>query len=61
MFPDLDAANQRLVETQSRVRRALGTVAVSRKRLEMQIRRLEQEVWGRAAGAARGWRPAATA
>jgi phage shock protein A len=46
VFPDLDAANQRLVETQRRVRRALGTVVTSRKRLEIEIRRLEQEAWG---------------
>jgi phage shock protein A len=46
VFPDLDAANQRLIETQRRVHRALGTVATSRKRLEIEIRRLEQEVCG---------------
>ncbi len=41
VFPDLDAASQRLVEAQRRVHRALGTVATSRKRLELEIRRLE--------------------
>jgi phage shock protein A len=44
VFPDPDAAYQRQVETQTRVRRAVATVATSRKRLQVVIRRLEQEV-----------------
>lgn len=46
VFSELEAANQRLVETQRRVHRALGTVATSRRRLELEIRRLEQQVPG---------------
>jgi phage shock protein A len=44
VFPDLDAAHLRQVETQMRVRRAGATVATSRKRLQLEIERLEQEI-----------------
>ncbi|HET9079281.1 MAG TPA: hypothetical protein VFO01_02015 [Trebonia sp.] len=44
VFPDLDAAYQRQVETQMHVRRAIALVATSRKRLQLEIERLEQEV-----------------
>lgn len=44
VFPDLDAAYQRQVETLTHVRRAIATVATSRKRLQLEIERLEQEV-----------------
>lgn len=44
VFPDLDAAYERQLETLARVRRAVATVATSRKRLELQVGQLEQEV-----------------
>ena len=43
MFPDLDAAYQRQIETQTHVRRAVALVATSRKRLQLEIERLERE------------------
>jgi phage shock protein A len=44
VFPDLDAAYRRQLETQTRVRRAVATVATSRKRLQVEIGRLEQGI-----------------
>jgi phage shock protein A len=43
VFPDLDAAYKQQIETQAHVRRAVATVATSRKRLQLEIERLEQE------------------
>jgi phage shock protein A len=43
-LPGLDAAYQRHRLTLSRVRRAVATVATSRKRLELQVRQLELQV-----------------
>ena len=43
MFPDLDAAYQRQLETQMHVRKTVALVATSRKRLQLEIERLEQE------------------
>jgi phage shock protein A len=43
VFPDLDAAYQRQVETQTNVRRAVALVATARKRLQLEIERVEQE------------------
>jgi phage shock protein A len=44
VFPDLDAAHERQLETLARVRRAVATVATSRKRLDRQVGQLEREV-----------------
>ena len=44
MFPDLDPAYQRQLETQAHVRRAVASVATSRMRLQLEIERLEQEI-----------------
>lgn len=44
VFPDVDAAYERLLETFQRVRKAVATIATSRKRLEREIGQLEQEV-----------------
>jgi phage shock protein A len=46
VFPDLEAAFQRQVETLTHVRRAIATVATSRMRLQLEIERLEQEAGG---------------
>jgi phage shock protein A len=43
MFPDLDAAYQRLLETQMDERKAVALLATSRKRLQLEIEELEQE------------------
>ncbi|MBV9093929.1 MAG: hypothetical protein JO132_08650 [Streptosporangiaceae bacterium] len=43
-LPGLDAAYQQLLVTLSRVRRAVADVATTRKRLELQIGQLEQEL-----------------
>ena len=45
MFPDLDAAYRRQLETLARVRRAVATVATSRKKLELRLGQLEREAW----------------
>ncbi len=42
--PDLDGAYQRQLERQMRMRRAVADVATARKRLELQIGQLEQQV-----------------
>lgn len=43
MFPDLDAAYRRQLETLARVRRAVAVVATSRKRHESRLAELELE------------------
>jgi hypothetical protein len=43
MFPDLDAAYRRQLETMSRVRRAIAAVATSRKKLELRLDQLAHE------------------
>jgi len=43
MFPDLDAAYRRQLETQARVRHAVAVVATPRKRLEKRLDQLERE------------------
>lgn len=43
VFPDLDAAYRRQLETLARVRRAVSVVATSRKRLELRLAELERE------------------
>lgn len=43
MFPDLDAAYRRQLETLARVRRAVADVATSRKRHESRLAELELE------------------
>jgi hypothetical protein len=45
MFPDLDAADQRLAEMQKRVRRAVAVAATSRKKLELELGSLGIELW----------------
>ena len=42
--PDLDTAYERQLEMLTRVRRAVATVATSRKRLELQANQLEQQI-----------------
>jgi phage shock protein A len=42
--PDLDAAYERQLEMLTRVRRAVADVATSRKRLELEASRLEQQI-----------------
>ena len=42
--PDLDAAYERQLEMLTRMRRAVASVAMSRKRLEMQAAQLEQQI-----------------
>jgi hypothetical protein len=42
--PDLDTAYERQLETLTRVRRAVATVATSRKRLELQATQLGQQI-----------------
>jgi phage shock protein A len=42
--PDLDTAYERQLEMLTRVRRAVATVATSRKRLELQATQLEQQI-----------------
>jgi phage shock protein A len=43
MFPDLDAAYERQLEAMARVRRAVATVATSRKKLELRLEEIQQE------------------
>lgn len=43
MFPDLDAAYGRQLEAMARVRRAVATVATSRKKLELRLDEIQQE------------------
>ena len=42
--PDLDTAYERQLERLTRVRRAVATVATSRKRLELEAKQLEQQI-----------------
>lgn len=43
MFPDLDAAYRKQLETMARVRRVVATVATSRKKLELRLGEIEGE------------------
>jgi phage shock protein A len=48
MFPDLNAAYCRHLETLARVRRSVSVVATSRKRLEKRLSQIEREGAGQA-------------